>query len=146
MPTAKQREENKERVIQATLRCFENIGIEKTTRAAVKKRAGVTDRFIQRYFGSIENRIVEAMNTYLQNYTDLLYSEFQKNNNPQSSGLEQLKTFFRTHLMFYEKSMNSSLLAHEKELYFVKNRLSFQCINPKVYDSTEKKALYENFF
>ncbi|NLD19391.1 MAG: TetR/AcrR family transcriptional regulator [Clostridiales bacterium] len=133
-------------MIQATLWCFENIGIEKTTRTAVEKQAGVTGRSIQRYFGSIENLIVETMNTYLQNYTYLLYSEFQKNNDPKSSGLEQLKTFFRTHLMFYEKSINSSLLVHEIELYFVKNGLFFQCINPKVYDRIGKKVLYVNCF
>ena len=50
MPTGKQRERNRERVVQAAMECFLKGGIKAVQVVAVAERAGVAKRSVERYF------------------------------------------------------------------------------------------------
>lgn len=142
MPTSEQREENKERVLQAAIWCFANMGIENTSRMSIAKRAGLTERSVQRYFGNLENLIVEAMKTFMRDYTERFYRHYEQNTPASATGLEQLESFLRTHATFAEgNEVSIALLAHEIELYFIKNKISFDCVGNKIYNQKTKKYL-----
>lgn len=73
-----QKENNMGRVIEATIWWFENVGVENTTRVAVSKQSGVAVRSIQRYFGTLDNLIIEAIGAYMTRYRKKMHNELNQ--------------------------------------------------------------------
>ena len=146
MASVDQREENMPRVIEAAIWCFENIGIEKTTRVLIAKQAGVTVRSLQRYFGTLENLIVEAIGVYMQRYSNSLHSELNQLVESNANGYEQLIAFLRNHLNYYRPDMPASLVVHEMELYFLKHDIPLTLLYQKIFNSKTQRSVMGELF
>ncbi|VYU72738.1 transcriptional regulator BetI [Eubacterium limosum] len=146
MAAVDQREENMPRVIEAAIWCFENVGIEKTTRVLIAKKAGVTVRSIQRYFGTLENLIVEAIGVYMQRYNNCLKAELNRLAESNANGYEQLIAFLRNHLNYYRPDMPKSLVVHEMELYFLKHDIPLTVLYQKVFNNKTQRSVIGELF
>ncbi|MEA4854330.1 MAG: TetR/AcrR family transcriptional regulator [Christensenella sp.] len=136
------REANKERVLQAAIWCFLHMGIESTTRMSIAKKAGVTERSVQRYFGNLESLRLEAMKVFMRDYSTMLYTRYQERISEKDSGAERLKVFLKTYAYSIEiDDPKISLVAHEIEIHFIKNRIPFDCVNAGIYDANTRDNL-----
>ncbi|NCB52675.1 MAG: TetR/AcrR family transcriptional regulator [Clostridia bacterium] len=75
MPNEDLRERNVRNVLEQAVACFKELGIELTTLTEIARRAGVTARSIQRYFGTKDNLIQNAMSVLYEE----LYAEMRIN-------------------------------------------------------------------
>lgn len=117
MPTGKQRERNRERVVQAAMECFLKGGIEAVQLRLVAEKAGVAVRSIERYFHgryglleatglAIVHKAFKDLRTYLAT------PAFQA-----MSGREQLMAILRHRLDHCLESHESIICVIELEVY-----------------------------
>lgn len=140
------REENVKQVIEATIWCFENVGIERTTRVLIAKHAGVTVRSIQRYFGTLESLIIEAIGVYMQRLNQYMNAELRKLRDSNATGYELLIAFLRMHLQFFNPDMPSPLVVHEMELYFIKHDIPLNTLYQKLFDKKTHTTIMFDLF
>lgn len=146
MAAVDQREENKKRVIESTIWCFENMGVEQTTRIAIAKQAGVTVRSVQRYFGTLDNLMMEAIGVYMQRLNEYIHLELQRLEDSKATGYELLVAFLRMHLQYFKPDMPSPLVIHEMELYFLKKEIPLITLYQRLFDTKTNTSVMGELF
>ncbi|MGE4485035.1 MAG: TetR/AcrR family transcriptional regulator [Oscillospiraceae bacterium] len=141
MPNEELRERNVRNVLEQAAACFKEFGIEATTLTLIAKRAGVSARSIQRYFGTKDNLIrnvtlvmLEEPYIELREYVDS--EEFDK-----KTGFEQVIDILLLRARFASNDPHAVNSLTEFEVYFSKHGYNQQA----AYYSYVKERLKKSF-
>lgn len=117
MNKEKQREENRQKVIQASLKCFKEKSIEKTALKEIAEEANLSLRSLHRYFIDKNDLIIQSISEYMKPSYESLLLYIQSSDFQNLSGLEQCAAYFRKIFMVLNDDPNLVILGTEYQLY-----------------------------
>lgn len=130
------REENIKKVLKCAIECFKVHGLELTTVTMVAKRAGLTTRSLQRYFGNKNNLVMQAMALLLnQSYIEIKNC-FENESFLTMTGFEQIIEILKIRADHVKKHYEITINITELEVYFSKNNLSLGIFKKHMGDGT----------
>ena len=117
---------NKQRVLEEAIKCLGENGINSTRVADIAKRAGVTTRSIERYYGGKENLLEEAVTHIVGKMFRVTADNLKAvDQHDGTTGIQWMERFIDLQIEYFKDNYLEYLSVAEIEIYFYRKN---QCL------------------
>ena len=130
-------EQNKERILRATLELFQVHGIKKTTTHDIARKAGVSPATIYNHFGSKED-LVRAAVKYFLNSTAADFNKIFRGNLSFLEKMEQILLYKSDMLGQYQGEFMQTIISEDPEIRHIVDSVYLTDIRQMVFNFYEE--------
>jgi len=130
-------EQNKERILRATLELFQVHGIKKTTTNDIARKAGVSPATVYNHFGSKEDLVHAAVKYFLTN-TAADFRKIMEGDLPYSEKMEQILLYKSDMLGQYQGELMQTIISEDPEIRRLVESVYLTEITPYVIEFYEE--------
>lgn len=117
------RKQNKERVVEAALKCFSVNGIENTKVSDIAKQGGITERSVYRYFNTKADLVLEAALLFWAQSVEKSKKVYARTQHESLPGTEQIRLVLKAYADQYFVARKELLFIQEAEAYLSRNNM-----------------------
>lgn len=136
MRTKTSREENMKYVLDTTIRCIKDLGIQNVKQVDVARYAGVTPRCVRQYFGNIDHLLMLAVTHFVSSRIAILRAYGEQMKESSKNGFEIIRAFLEFEAARFQDSCETSMFFREMDVYMLRQK-------PEIRETFQRTIHYD---